>query len=232
MYLINAIYFKSSWASKFEPAKTQQMPFTLPDSSQVQADFMKGAINCNTYNDPHATLIELPYSNNKYSMVIVMPKSGKSINDIIPALDGTSWQTWMGQVSSTSVNFSMPKFQYSYSVRLNDALKNMGMGIAFSTAADFTRINPAGGLEITSVDHKAYIAVDETGTEAAAATSVKIGASAVLEQQITVDHPFIFVIREMKTGLILFAGTVNNPCKTDCKGTLLTHCLTPPVKKK
>jgi serpin B len=117
----------------------------------------------------------------------------------------------MSQLSSGSVNLSVPKFQFSSSINLNGALSNMGMSIAFTKAADFTGINPLGGLQITSVDHKAYIDVDETGTTAAAVTSVTIGISAVAENSIVIDHPFIFVIREMKTGLILFAGTVNNP---------------------
>ena len=86
------------------------------------------------------------------------------------------------------------------------------MSDAFSKGADFTGISTAGGLQITKVQHKAYIAVDETGTEAAAATSVTIGTSAIENPPtVTIDHPFIFVIREMKTGLIIFSGTVNNP---------------------
>jgi serpin B len=86
------------------------------------------------------------------------------------------------------------------------------MGNAFSGSADFTGINSAGGLQITKVQHKAFVAVDESGTEAAAVTSVTIGLTAVLNPPvITIDHPFLFVIREMKSGLILFEGTVNNP---------------------
>jgi serpin B len=106
----------------------------------------------------------------------------------------------------------MPKFKFSYNILLNDALSTIGMGNAFSGSADFTGINAAGGLQISKVQHKAFIAVDETGTEAAAVTSVVIGLTASLNpSQITIDHPFLFVIREMNTGLILFAGTVNNP---------------------
>ena len=86
------------------------------------------------------------------------------------------------------------------------------MGNAFSSAADFTGINAAGGLQITKVQHKAYVAVDETGTEAAAVTVVVVGLTAIENPPvITIDHPFLFVIREMKSGLILFEGTVNNP---------------------
>jgi serpin B len=108
----------------------------------------------------------------------------------------------------------MPKFEFSYSVNLNDELSKMGMGIAFSPSADFSRISTSDHLQITSVDHKAYILVDESGTEAAAATSVTVGTSAVEVHEIRINHPFLFMIREMKTGLILFAGTINNPMQT------------------
>lgn len=105
----------------------------------------------------------------------------------------------------------MPKFKFSYDVTLNNALSTLGMGIAFSPAADFTRVNAGGGLSISAVKQKAYIDVDETGTEAAAVTVVIVTATAVLNPQFNADHPFIFAIREMKTGLILFAGIMNNP---------------------
>ncbi|MDB5134727.1 MAG: serpin family protein [Mucilaginibacter sp.] len=211
MYLINAIYFKSTWLNKFDPAKTQKMAFNLADNSQVQADFMHGTISVKTYAGNNATLLELPYSNSKFSMVIVMPAAGKTINDIIPSLDGAAWQSWMSNLLPASVDVLMPKFQFSYSVSLNNALTTLGMGSAFTKDADFSRISAGGNLKITAVNHKAYVAVDEDGTEAAAATSVTVTATAVMEHQITINHPFIFVIREMNTGLILFAGTVNNP---------------------
>src|ERR1700749_3608760 len=118
----------------------------------------------------------------------------------------------MQKLHPVSGQVIMPKFKFSYNILLNNALSSMGMSNAFSGAADFTGINSAGGLQITKVQHKAYVAVDETGTEAAAATSVVISLTAVLNPPvITIDHPFLFVIREMKSGLILFEGTVNNP---------------------
>ena len=212
MILINAIYFKSSWASKFDPANTTKQPFTLANNSQVQTDFMLGsAMACNVSNNTDANLVELPYSNNKYSMVIVMPNGGKSVNDIAAEMDSTTWQSWASRLGASEANITMPKFQFSYAVNLNNPLSTMGMGVAFSPLADFSNINGFGGLQITAVNHKAFVDVDENGTTAAAVTSVVIGVSAILNQQITIDHPFIFVIREMKTGLIVFTGIVNDP---------------------
>ena len=212
MFLINAIYFKSTWATKFDASNTSKMPFTLPDNSQVSTDFMRsGEYKCNGYTDDNLTLLEMPYTYNKYSMVILMPASGKSLNDAISTLDADTWKGLMAKMTSSTVDLSVPKFKFSYSIDLVNTLSDLGMGIAFTREADFTKINAAGGLQITDVKHKAYVAVDESGTEAAAATSVTVTTSAVLSHQVIVNRPFIFVIREMNTGLILFAGTMNNP---------------------
>jgi serpin B len=213
MYLINAIYFKSIWANKFDASATRPAPFILPDNSEVEAQFMNGEIPCNTYVGTDATVLELPYSNNKYSLVIVMPHSG-SLDSFISSLTSDEWQTWMGKLTSYKAQISIPKFQFSYATSLKNELSAMGMGIAFSDGADFTNINPGGNLNITDVTHNAYIAVDETGTEAAAATTVTIGLTAAPVQMITINHPFVFAIREMKSGLILFAGSVNNPTQS------------------
>lgn len=213
MVLVNAIYFKSVWKTKFDASKTAKQAFYLPDQSTVQTDFMNGSkIDYNIYNDNNARVVELPYSNSKYSLVIITPNGGNTLKNLISALDTTTWQSWMTKLVPASGVVVMPKFKFSYNVLLNGALSALGMGNAFSNAADFTRINAAGGISITKVQHEAYIAVDESGTEAAAATGVVIGFTASAPTQpVTIDHPFLFAIREMKTGLILFAGTVNNP---------------------
>jgi serine protease inhibitor len=209
MYLINAIYFKSVWATKFDASQTRPGPFYLPDASIVQADFMRGdKINYNAYRDENVTVLELPYMNSKYSMVIVEPSQTK----ILLNLDTVTWNGWIGKLNAAEGQVIMPKFKFSYTILMNDVLKSLGMGVAFSGSADFTGISSAGGLEITKVMHKAFVAVDETGTEAAAATSVSVGLTAVAPTPpMIIDHPFLFVIREMKSGLILFAGKVNNP---------------------
>jgi len=214
MFLINAIYFKSIWANKFDAAATKSHLFVLPDNSEIETDFMNVHVPCNYYRGTDATVLELPYANNKYSMVFVMPPAGQSLNDAISTLNSTTWQGWMSKLGEGTIDVSIPKFEFSYSTSLKDELSAMGMGIAFSDGADFTNINPGGHLAITEVKHSAYIHVDETGTEAAAVTVVGVGTSAAPAFQITLDHPFIFAIREMKTGLIVFAGTVNSPAQT------------------
>ncbi|BAU52622.1 serpin family protein [Mucilaginibacter gotjawali] len=220
MYLVNAMYFKSSWKEKFDPAKTKPQPFYLADNSNVLANFMTGNIDFNYYVSDKANVYELPYSNNKYSMVIITPGSsiagsGTTLSQLAAGLDSLQWESWMSKLQPTKGTVTMPKFAFSYGNLLNSALTDLGLGIAFSDGADFSLINPTAKLQISQVVHKAFVEVDESGTTAAAATSVGIIATVAGPQyNPTFNHPFIFAIREMSSGLILFIGTMNNPLLT------------------
>jgi serpin B len=211
MYLINAIYFKSSWKNRFDVAKTQKADFHTASGSTIQADFMNNDAPCNVANTTDATAVELPYGNQRYSMVLVSPKNNVNIKDYVAGLDSAKWRALTAGLQETKTILSLPKFKFSYDIILNDVLSTLGMANAFTDQADFTRINAAGGIQITEVKHKAYVDVNEEGTEAAAVTSVSVGITAVQLFSYKFDHPFIFAIREMKTGLILFAGVVNDP---------------------
>jgi len=212
MYLINALYFKSTWNEKFDASKTAPASFYLANGSTVQSQFMHGTVGANVYHDNNVSVIELPYSNNKYSMVIVEPSTTTTLKDLTTGLDSAKWAGWMSSLSSDKIQVALPKFSFSYSILLNDALKALGMSVAFSDLADFSNISTTR-LQISAVQHKTFVAVDETGTTAAAVTSVGVSTSAapVDPTSYMIDHPFIFVIREMNTGLILFTGEVNNP---------------------
>jgi serpin B len=215
MFLVNAIYFKSMWKEKFDPSNSKTLPFHLSDGSQVNTMFMDGKIDYNTYSNNTVNVVELPYSNSKYSMVIAMPAVGTTTSQLAKVLDSAKWQTWMNGLSPAANELRIPKFTFSYGIDLKSALTSLGLGIAFSDVADFSGISAGGGLNISSVQHKAFIAVDESGTTAAAVTSVGITATDVLNvPPMTIDRPFIFAIREMSSGIILFVGTVNNPLLT------------------
>jgi serine protease inhibitor len=216
MFLINAIYFKSAWKTKFDAGATKKRSFTLPGGSTVQADFMAGKIDYNNNlitEDGKTTIIaEFPYAHDRFSMVAILPPSGVSVKQLIANMDSPKWSSWMAGLRTQQSQVYLPKFKFSYSKSLKDPLINLGMGNAFSDAADFTGIRTIGGLAITDVKHKAFVDVNEQGTEAAAATSVEIGlTSAGPISTLEFNRPFLFVIREMKTGLVLFAGVVNNP---------------------
>ncbi|UOE50261.1 serpin family protein [Mucilaginibacter sp. SMC90] len=213
MYLINAIYFKSSWKKRFDAAKTYKAPFHLSSSSTVQADFMtNNDVDLKAAFTDDASVVELPYSNSKYSMVMIMPDA--DLKTFALGLDSAKWNLLMSKLTNAKSTITLPKFKFSYGIDLKDILKSLGMSIAFSDQADFSRIS-GSGLTITEVKHKAYIDVNEDGTEAAAVTSVGVGLTAAPTKNIVLDKPFIFAIREMKTGLILFAGIVNDPTKSE-----------------
>jgi serpin B len=211
MYLVNAMYFKSSWQEKFDVAQTHTAPFYLADNSTVQTSFMVGTVDFNFYNDGKAAVFELPYSNNKYSMVIVEPGFTSSLADITASLDSAQWQTWVTNLKPMGGSITLPKFKFSYGSLLNNSLINMGLGIAFSDNADFSLINPSTRMKISQVVHKAYVETDESGTTAAAATSVGVVALSAPAGLPPINHPFLFAIREKSSGIILFIGTVNNP---------------------
>lgn len=211
MYLINAIYFNSSWKTPFDAAKTHKASFHLGDNSTVPVDFMtNNEAYPNVAYDGGTTVIELPYSNSKYSLVMIMPDA--DVKTFALGLDSTKWKSLTGKLAGLKSNLTIPKFKFSYGINLKEILKSLGMSIAFSDQADFSRISSTP-LAITEVMHKAYIDVNENGTEAAAATEVGMGLTASPTKNIIFDKPFVFAIREMKTGLILFAGIVNDPTK-------------------
>jgi serpin B len=213
--LVNAIYFKSTWKEKFDASKTAPLPFYLTNNNPVQASFMDGAIDYNRYDDNEVSVFELPYSNSKFSMVIAMPATGTTLQQLVMGLDSSKWQTWVNGLHATNSELKLPKFTFSYNTGLINALTSLGLGIAFTPNADFSGINATVPLQITAVNQKAFVGVDETGTTAAAATTVVVGTSAIANPPPNViDHPFVFMIREMSSGVILFAGVVNNPLLT------------------
>ncbi|MBB5397792.1 serpin family protein [Mucilaginibacter sp. AK015] len=217
MYLINAIYFKSIWKNKFNAADTRKMAFVTNTGATVQADFMSGRVEYGSYfedngNNKYTQVAELPYANGRYSMVVILPDVSSNVNELLAGIDNAKWNKWMKPMGGgIKDQVFFPKLKFSYSTRLNDALVAMGMGKAFSDDADFTGISAAGGIAITEVKQKAYVEVNEQGTEAAAATSVEVGVTAAPPRDLKLNRPFVFVIRENSSGLILFAGIVNNP---------------------
>jgi serine protease inhibitor len=213
MYLINAIYFKGTWKYTFDEAQTSDRPFFLSENNSKQTAFM----HIEEYFD-YADLnkfeaLKIPYGNEDYTMVVIKPKSGSDVSDIIKALSAEQWDNWMNEFSSRETMLYLPKFKFEYEQELNDLLKSMGMEIAFNkTLADFSNINETAQLYIDKVKHKTYIEVNEEGTEAAAVTSVVIGVtSAGNNVFFDANKPFLFAIMEEETGAIVFMGRMMNP---------------------
>lgn len=220
MYLINAIYFKGDWAQQFDKSKTTERNFIREGNSVLETDFMHINENFGVYRGDEVEAVELPYGDNKYSMVIVKSSRGLSPAQVLDKLTGgTTWNDLTANLRSVKTNLWLPKFKFSFERQLKDDLTALGMGLAFSDRADFTGIQEQGNLTISEVKQKAFIEVNEEGTEAAAATSVGITVTSMPQiYEFDVNHPFLFIIREVSSGLILFVGQVNDPSVEHTEG--------------
>ncbi|MGB0838880.1 MAG: serpin family protein [Chitinophagales bacterium] len=214
MYLINAIYFKGAWQTQFDPEDTwTDFPFQQENGETVNCDMMNLAeVDMPYFVGENFQAIDLAYGDSIWSMSIFVPQEGTSVNDLVEQLTTETWNTWTSNFQTTTLNLSMPKFTVEYKITLNDALKNMGMEIAFDEInADFSRLGP-GQLFINRVLHKTFIEVTEEGTEAAAVTAVEIGnESAPLYPAVQLNRPFLYVIKERQHNTILFIGKMMNP---------------------
>lgn len=217
MFLINALYFDATWKYTFDYAHTKLGTFYLSDGSTESDSMMVVHDTLDYYSDSVFTAVELPYGDGDYSMLVLLPTDITSATNVIGTLSQGEINEIIGGMKPEDVQLTMPKFKVMYSTKLNEALTKMGMGSAFSAAADFTRINPAGGLYISDVLHKTYIDVSEQGTEAAAVTVVAVATTSIEGGQpvgpimVNVDRPFSFLIKENHDNTILFMGAVVQP---------------------
>ncbi len=214
LVLTNAIYFDAAWEGKFGESATLPSEFTLLDGSEVTVDMMH-----QSHTFPYAAgegyqAIELPYDGGELAMVILLPAEGR-FSEFEQTLDAARLETTVGALEPIRVKLAMPKFHYESAFRLKETLGAMGLSDAFAPgAADFSGMDGTRDLFVQEVVHKALVRVDEEGTEAAAATAVVVGLTAAPpldEVEVTVDRPFIFLIRDRKTGPILFLGRVLDP---------------------
>ncbi|MDZ7271881.1 MAG: serpin family protein [candidate division KSB1 bacterium] len=210
LYLINAIYFKGTWTRKFDPNRTQDDLFTASDGSQMPCRMMAQEGEFSYFENEDVQAVDLPYGNRMFSMVVLLPKSGVSLDALVVGLDAEKWSRWIGLFATRKGLLQLPKFKLEYEAGLKPALSALGLAEAFTDTANFTRINPQGNLYISEVKHKSFVEVDEKGTEAAAATAVVIGVTSVDPSLFVmrVDRPFLFAIRDRHSGTVLFIGKV------------------------
>jgi len=212
LVLTNAIYFKAAWLHQFNEEYTYDDTFYLPDGSTVTVPMMHQTDRFSYVNGDDYTAIELLYDIYDMSMVIIMPDEG-TFDDFESSLTSELVDSIIENMSSGEVNLTMPKFEFESDFNLNEALQAMGMTDAFSDNADFSGITDKADLAISDVIHKAFVSVDEEGTEAAAATAVIMSGTAMPIEigDVNIDHSFIFLIRDIQTGTTLFIGRVINP---------------------
>ncbi len=213
-YLINALYFNAPWKNKFDPALTSELDFKVSNSQVVKVPFMgSNHMPLKAMSDGEVTVYELPYAHQKYSMVIVLPSQNQDLFSFINSLDGQKWSEWMSALKEANLYFQLPKLKFSYELDFKPLFQLMGMDLPFKPGADFSRMSTQLNLMISTIKHKTFLEVDEKGTEAAAVTSVGMTYTAT-PSPVRIDRPFVFAIREMETGLLLFTGAVKNPVLT------------------
>lgn len=212
LVLANAIYFYGDWINKFDPNLTSEAPFYgTAGESAVQ---MMGQRNAFRYTERDGLqVIDLPYTGDGISMQVLLPAEPDGLAALEGSLTSGSLAAWTAGLAETEVDLFLPKFELSCAFRLDDALKSLGMEDAFSHQADFSGINGFQDLFISAALHKAFISVNEEGTEAAAASTVVMTMKSVPFPAVIfrADHPFIFLIRERSTGSILFLGRFTDP---------------------
>ncbi|MBN1187349.1 MAG: serpin family protein [Bacteroidales bacterium] len=217
MYLINAIYFKGTWTYEFDETQTIERNFYSEEEPYATCSTMVQQSNFYYTENDLFEAAELPYGNEDFAMVILLPKSPNRVKDIVDAANNESWNAWMdGFDEKIELKVYLPKILLKYDTLLNGPLSDMGMGVAFSPSADFTNINHEGNLYISRVIHKSFLEVNEEGTEAAAVTAVEVGYTSIGDDTpsyklFNVDRPFVLAIRERSTNTILFIGSIYTP---------------------
>lgn len=205
--LVNAIYFKGKWVTQFDPKKTRDQTFHLADDRRTQVPMMHGDIQCGYYREEDVvSIVELPYQGNELSMIVMLPRFPDGVPALEKRLSPELLGKWIDSLKVRTVEqVSLPRFRDDSRYELLPYLESLGM-----TGSDFTRMAPGSMEPITSVTHQAFVEVNEEGTQAAAATAVIRGESLQLPLFVA-EHPFLFLIRDVKHGTILFMGRVMNP---------------------
>lgn len=215
--LANAVYLKASWLHPFEQGETSPAPF-YTQARKTRAEFMHQTARLRYGSGPGYAALDLPYRASTLSLLVVLPNRRKGVNALQRHLGARGLARIVHSLRPRSVRLSLPRFHLDTQTELNEPLKKLGMPIAFSEAANFSHITTAEHLKIGLVEHAADFRVDEEGTEAAAATAVVFVGKSRLRSPHSVtfnaNHPFLFFLRDDRTGAVLFAGRLTDPTST------------------
>ncbi|MBW3660490.1 MAG: serpin family protein [Gemmatimonadetes bacterium] len=211
LILMNALYFKGAWTEAFDPERTREATFHLADGSTRRVPMMFHDEKFPGYIDEEKGVVELPYGGGAFTMVVVVPREVDGLDDLVAGLDAAAWEELVGRIEGDGeVEVRLPRLELEYERNLVDDLAAMGMGVAFTPAADFGRLS-SDPFWIDIVKQKTFVKVDEEGTEAAAVTIVAGPTS--LPPTVIADRPYLFAIRERFSGTILFVGQVVDPTR-------------------
>jgi serpin B len=213
MYIINAIYFNGSWTEEFDKELTTEKEFYKIDGSTIPCQMMKQTRKFKYMETDDLQAVEIYYGDRSYSMTILLPKEKAGIDKLVSQFNQESWTEWKRRFRSKKGTLELPKFKLEYKIKLKEILADMGMKSAFSSSeANFSSLSD-DAIWIDEVLHKTFVRVDEAGTEAAAVTSVAMatGFDPSAPFEMIADHPFLFAIREVDSGALLFIGKVMEP---------------------
>ncbi|HEU4388096.1 MAG TPA: serpin family protein [Blastocatellia bacterium] len=212
LVLVNAIYFKGNWASQFNKESTRDDKFFTRPGQPVTTPFMHQEETSKYYEGETLQVLELPYIGKELSMLVLLPRTVDGLGSLERSLTAASLGEWSSKMYERKVTVILPKFKLTRQFELAQTLSGMGMPLAFSDSADFSMLCTDARLAISKVIHKAFVDVNEEGTEAAAATGTEMRVTSVQRETVfRADHPFVFMIRDNKSGSILFIGRVTNP---------------------
>lgn len=216
LFLVNAVYFRGAWSKPFEKSETEDGQFTLASGDRKTVRMMSRRRSYECLQGDGFQLINLGYGRGRISMYVLLPAKGVSLGQFSRRLTPESWAKWMKRIHGhkAELTLALPKFRMETESELVEPLSALGMGAACRSGAEFLEMSPAGKeLYIGRVAHKAYVEVNEEGTEAAAATKAEMtcGLALYMNTDMVVDHPFFFAIRDNLTGEVLFLGSVVDP---------------------
>jgi serine protease inhibitor len=217
LVLVNAIYFKGKWASEFETNRTENQPFHISSDKTIDAPLMQQTHDFRYAEFPGLQVLELPYAGDDLSMIVLLPREVDGLGNLEAGLTAENLTAWIANLESQEVVVFLPKFKMTSEFSLAKTLEGLGMTDAFIYGqADFSGMDGRKDLFISTVEHKAFVEVNEEGTEAAAATAVlmEAGGLPMNLRPIPVfraDHPFLFLIRDNRNGSVLFLGRVMDP---------------------
>jgi serine protease inhibitor len=213
--IANAIYFKGSWTVAFDPTLTAPAPFTLTDGTQTSVQMMHQTGTFTAYTGSNYEVVRIPYGQTQHlSLWVVLPNAGVNLNAFVATLNPATFDTWASELQDSYLDLGLPRFATTFSVSLPSPLTTLGMGLAFTTQANFSALAP--NTYVSDVEHQTVVDVDESGTVAAGATTITVSPTVVGEAAapLVIDHPFFYAIRDDQTGALLFIGTMVSPAST------------------
>jgi serpin B len=209
MVLTNAVYFKGDWEWRFRERATRPAPFAISTTEKIDVPMMTQSSRFKTASFDKFRILEMDYVGKEVSMTILLPRDVAGLDQLERTITAEAVEQWRARLEERELEVSLPKFKITSKFELAGVLQQLGMRLPFTGEADFSGMSPRHDLMLSRVIHQAYLSVDERGTEAAAGTALQ--SLRMFSSGFRVDHPFVLLIRDRKTGTITFLGRVINP---------------------